>query len=323
MQFLYPNVLLFMLIPTLFLLYLLATNKKSFLDNFSKEAISKLTVSTNALSKKARNFMLFIALILMIFALARPVIDLKEQEIEQELVPVVLAIDVSKSMLAKDLYPNRLEFSKNKILEYLKKSDKNIIGILLFAKSSYILSPLTKDFVSLSFLVKNLDTGLNFDNGSNILGMLEATNKLLKNYSSKNLVILSDGGNSKSYEKELEYAKDNNIKIYSIAIANKEPVPIPKRDGGFITDSNGNIVTVKFNDAIIDLSKDSGGGFIDYTFDTNDIETILNDINQNAKKESVKSQKLKIYTELFYYPLSLALFVLLLSFSSFPRRKNA
>ena len=124
----------------------------------------------------------------MIFALARPVTNEKIHETKQELNAIVVAIDVSKSMMANDIYPNRLEFAKKKVLDIIELSKTNALGVILFAKSSFILSPVTQDFSSLKILIKNLDTGINFDNGTDIYSTLETTNKLLENYTSKNLI---------------------------------------------------------------------------------------------------------------------------------------
>lgn len=266
--------------------------------------------------------MLFLSLVLMIIALARPVMDKKEQEIEKEIIPVVVAIDVSKSMRAKDIYPNRLEFARNKTLELLKSVDNHAVGVLLFAKSSFILSPLTTDFLSLEYLLKNLDTNVEFDNGSNILSLLESSNRLLRDYKSKNIILLSDGGNLDDYEKEIEYANNSDLNIYVIAVAGDEPVPIPSKNGDFLTNSDGNIVTVSLNKNISKLAKSSGGGYINFSYDSADLKAIISDINSRSEKERSKVQKIKTYTELFYYPLALSIFILLLALSSLPRFKR-
>lgn len=318
MSFIYTNVLFLMLIPALLLMFLLITKKNNFEQYFSKEAIEKLSISNQYFSKKARNITLFISLIFMIIALARPVINEKEQKIKQELNTLIVAIDVSKSMLARDLYPNRLDFATKKLLSIIENSKDTAIAVILFAKSSFILSPLTEDFHSLRILVENLDTGANFDNGTNIYSTLEVTNKLLKNSSNKNLLLLSDGGDKSDFSKELEFAKQNSINIYVLATASKEGSAIKLKDGNFLTNKNGDIVTVGLNENIKKLALNTKGGYINYSLDDTDINAILNDILKTSKKQSVQSQKYKTYTELFYYPLAFGIFLLLIAFSSIP-----
>jgi Ca-activated chloride channel family protein len=273
------------------------------------------------MSQNIKNSILVFSLIFMIIAIARPVMNKKEHKIKEELIPIIVAIDVSKSMLASDIYPNRLELAKQKLLKILQTSKNSAIGVVLFAKSSFVLSPVTQDFTSLTFLVKNLDKGLNFDNGSNILSTLEASNDLLEDYNSKNIIILSDGGNKDNYKKEIDFANENNIKVYTIGTATNKPTPIPSKDG-YLTSSDGKIVTVQLNKNISSLSLKTGGGYIDFSLNDNDISAIVNDIYSQAKKEFMNSTKIKTYTELFYYPLGLSILLLFLSFSSFSSNKN-
>ena len=320
MQFLNPNVFYMMLIPLILFIVLILTNKENMQGYFSKEVLDKLLVGGKTIGKTTRNSLLFFTLICFITALSRPVIDQKEQELKQNLIPIVIALDVSKSMSAADIYPNRITLAKQKLKQIIELSPNSMIGVLLFAKDSFILSPVTEDFISLKFIIENLDTNLDFVNGSNIFATLEATDHMLLDFKVKNLIILSDGGNDNSYEKEIQFAKDNNIAVYSIGIATANGAPIPQKQG-YLTDKKGNIVTVKLNESIKNLSLQSGGGYIDFSLDNNDVKAIINQINKQSKKEELNTQKVKIYTELFYYPLVLGLFVLLISLSSLPKIK--
>ncbi|WP_421716539.1 VWA domain-containing protein [Arcobacter arenosus] len=308
-----------MLIPIFLLMFLIITNKDSFQKYFSKDILEKLSVSNRYMGKTTRNILMFISLILMIIALSRPVMNEKEQSFEQEVASIVIAIDVSKSMLANDIYPNRLTMAKQKLLNIIEESKQNALAVILFAKSSFILSPVTQDFNSLKILVENLNTGMNFDNGSNIFSTLEATNKLLKDYENKNLLLLTDGGNATSYEKEIEYAKENKINVYTIAIATNKASAIKLDDGKFLTKEDGSIVTVALNENIKKLSLNTNGGYINYSINNSDLKQILNDIEQKSVKKQIESKKFKTYTELFYYPLALAIFILFIAFSSLPK----
>lgn len=321
MQFLHPNVFYILMIPLVLLFILLLTSKSGIHKYFSAEVLEKLSVKSGFLDKKSRNFLYFLVLFFFIVALSRPVVDKKEQNIKQTLIPIVIALDVSKSMLAQDIFPNRIELAKKKLQQIIEISKNSTIGVVLFAKDSFILSPVTEDFLSLKYIVNNLDTNLNFANGSNIDAVLEATKYMLEDFQVKNLIILSDGGNDNSYEKEIEFAKENNIVVYSIGLATKQGAPIPNTTGeqkGYLTNKNGDIVTVKLNESIKEFSLKSNGGYIDFTLDDSDVKAIVNQINIESQKEELNTQKIKIYTELFYYPLALGLFLLLIALSSFP-----
>ncbi|WP_417328208.1 VWA domain-containing protein [Halarcobacter sp.] len=319
MQFLYPNVLFFMLIPIIILMFLITTNKDKFQRFFDKEALAKLSVKNKYMTKTTRNILFFLVLTLMTISLARPVINEKEHKIDQETVSFVIALDVSKSMLATDIFPNRLSLGKKKILDIIDYAKQNSIAVVLFAKSSFILSPITQDFNSLKILVNRLDTGLNFDNGSNIFSTLEVSKKLLRNVKDKNLILITDGANKSDYEKEIEYAKENNIRIYTLGLATNKPTPIKLQDGNFLTKDDGSIVTVKLNEDIKQLSLSTDAAYIKYSNSSDDIKQVIDDINITSKKQKQESRNFKTYTELFYYPLGLALFILLIAFSSRPK----
>eukprot|EP01156_Anaeramoeba_ignava_P006818 Anaeramoba_ignava/a349666_24.p1 GENE.a349666_24~~a349666_24.p1 ORF type:complete len:587 (-),score=43.29 a349666_24:1962-3722(-) len=324
MSFLYPNVFFMMLIPLILLIVLILTNKDNMEKYFSKDILKKLAVGKKGLDKNTRNGLFFAVLVLFISALARPVMDKKDIEVKQKLIPLVIALDLSRSMQAEDIYPNRISLAKKKLKDIISLLPNATIGILLFAEDSFILSPVTEDFVSLNYMVENLDTSRHLSNGSNISAVLQGTKHMLNDYRVKNLIILSDGGNDDSYKEELQYAKDNSISIYSIGLATKEGAPIPAKEG-YLTDKSGKIVNVKLNESIKNLSIESGGGYIGFSLDDSDVKAIVQRINAQSKKEELKSRQLKIYKELFYYPLGLALFILLIALSSFPsfKRKTA
>ena len=307
-----------MLIPSFILMYLIITKQSKIGSYFSKNALEKLSVSNQYFSNKARNITLFLSLIFMIIALARPVTNEKINDVKSELNAVVIAIDVSKSMNAIDIYPNRLEFAKTKLLNIIETSKSEAIGVILFAKSAFLLSAVTQDFTSLKLLINNLNTGINFDNGTNIFSTLETTQKLLKDYKSKNLILLTDGADNTDFKNEIEFANKNNINIYTLALGTTQGSVIKQEDGNYLTDSKDNIVNVKLNENIKELSLKTKGGYINFSLNNDDINLILNDINSKSKKEIFDDKKYKTYTELFYYPLAIGIFLLLLAFSSFP-----
>ncbi len=318
MKFLYYEVLFLMLIPTIFLMYLIVTKKSGVNRYFSAKALNKLIINNGYFSLKARNSILFLSLTCMILALARPVSDEKIENIQAQITPIVIALDVSKSMKAVDVYPTRLELAKNKISDLLSLVKNEALGVILFAKSSYILSPLTQDFTSLNSILNNLDTGLNFDSGTNILSTLQTANRLLKNNSKKIVLLFSDGGDEEDFSKEIEFAKANKIEIYVVCIGTKNGGAIKLEDGNFFTDKTNKIVNVSINEKIKELALQTNGGYINFSFDNSDVRQILDDIrNKNLQREKVE-KKIKTYTELFYYPLLLGIFLLLIANSSLP-----
>ncbi|MBD3840633.1 MAG: tetratricopeptide repeat protein [Campylobacterales bacterium] len=318
MQFLNQNVL-FLLIPLIALIALVLTNKDSMQRYFPKEVLQRLIVSNNGINRLTRNGLIFFTLVLFIIAMARPVMNLQTKQIDQEVIPIVVALDVSMSMKAKDIYPNRIELAKKKLQQIIELSKNSAIGVILFAKDSYVLSPITYDFVSLKYIVDNIDTSLEFTNGSNYFAVLEGANTLLREYENKNLILLTDGGNDEEFANHVDFANSIGLSVYVIATATKEGSVIPKHNAqGYVTDQNGKIVNVKINESIKNLALQTNGGYIPFSFDSSDVDQIVNLIESNSKKDTLNTQQIKTYTELFYYPLGLGIFILFIALSSFP-----
>jgi Ca-activated chloride channel family protein len=180
---------------------------------------------------------------------------------------------------------------------------------------------LTSDITSLKQIVSRIDEKYTFDNGSSLQVAIKSASKLLKNMQTKNLIILTDGTDKNSFEKEIKLAKDYDLNIYIITTASKERTPIRLENGKFLNDENGNIVTVALNENIKNLSLNTNGAYINYTIDDYDVENIMKTVENNSKKQNATSKKFKVYTELFYYPLALALLILLIAFSSLPKSR--
>ncbi len=323
MDFLYVNVLYFMFLPALILLYLIVKKQDKINQYFSDEIIDKLSLRNKYISKKARNVMLVISLIFMIVALSRPVTNEQTHSSSQDLHSTVIALDVSKSMLANDIYPSRLEFGRKKVFDILENVSDSAVGVVLFSTSSYILSPLTNDVESLKKLVQRIDTKNVFDGGSNIQTAIQSASNLLKNKGDKNLIIITDGGDKKDFKDEINLAKNNNINIYTLAVATENKTPIKLKNGNFLTDKSGEIVTVSLNENIKNLSLKTDGGFINFTTNSSDVKQILEDIKASSKKDVYSSKKFKTYTEIFYYPLALGILVLFMALFSFPDLKKS
>ncbi|WP_281951344.1 VWA domain-containing protein [Nitrosophilus kaiyonis] len=307
-----------MLIPSLVLLYLISTNKSELERVFDSKILKRLKIN-RGLDKNTKIFLLFFALFLMIFAMSRPVIQKGVVEVETKKAPVVFALDISKSMLSKDFYPNRLEFAKLKIINLVNMLKNVQFGAVAFAKEAFIVSPLTNDKEAFLFLIKNLNTDFITMQGTNFLSAIEIANTLFENKKDKNLIIFTDGGDKKSFEKEIELAKKYNIKVSVLAVASKKGAPIPI-NGGYLKDKNQNIVITKLNENIYSLCKKSGGICVNATLSNEDIKKIssfLNHIKKEIKKEKVIDQ-----VELAPYFMGLALFLLSLVFFSIPSKSD-
>ena len=321
MSFLHPEFFYFMLLPLFILFILLLTQKEAKMEFFSEEIMEKLRVGGKRLSMRGRNVLFFLSALFIIIALAQPVIKEKEIEIKAKSADVMLSLDISDSMLAQDLYPNRLRVAKAKALTFLKEMPDERVGVIAFAQDSYLVSPLSFDAGAVAFLLKNLDTNSITEKGTDFMAMLEVVARSMQEKKEKYLLILSDGGDQESFDSEIAYAKEQGIKIFVLALASQKGAPIKLKDGEFVK-FKGEIIISKRNDAIASLATQTGGAYIQGTLSDEDIEAMIQEISAVAHKEELKSKKIQQYIQLFYYPLGLALFLLLLATSSMSKREQ-
>jgi len=307
--------LLLGVIPLIFLMKNRANDLESF---FSRDVLKKIKVKGQVLSKKVRAFLIIGSFILMVIAIARPQIDNGEIKVKASFISVVTAIDMSKSMFANDIYPNRFEFAKEKFfasLNYFKNAKISLIG---FASQTFLISPLTQDFHSLKFLAKNMNADSLSLKGTDIYRTIEEANELFGDEKKKILLMFTDGSDQSEFDKEIAYAKENGITIYIYNIGTDKG-GIIKDANGVLKDKNGDIVVVKRTDSIKKLAIDSGGAYLKYSLEKDDIKKLVDTIQRSAKATEEETSTLKDRKEMFYYPLSLAILLLFISLFSLPK----
>ena len=319
MSFLHPEFIYYMLPPLFILFGLLLTQKEAQAHFFSQEVMSKLRVSANTLTIKARNALFLLMSIFMVIALAQPVIKDGKVQIKAKSADIMIAMDISDSMLATDVYPNRLESAKQKALTLLESDINERIGIVAFAKNSYLVSPLSFDSEAVAFLLRQLDTKSITEKGTDILSVLDIVAQTQKNKKKKYLLLLTDGGDKADFSDEIELANDNGISVFILAIATKKGAPIKMTNGSFIK-QDGDIIISKLNENIANLATKTGGVYIQSTTSSKDIKTMFNEISKVSDEKDLKSEEITKFIPLFYYPVGMALFLLLIATSSLSKR---
>ncbi len=277
MYFSHPFFLLFLVFPLAFLLYSFRSNKQTLSTIFSCDVLKAICVNSHLIQSALQYRLFLLVIILFIFALAQPISKHSLSAQNDKYIPLVIALDISKSMLKDDIYPSRLQFALSKIQTIMKSDYKLRVGLLLFADNAYIAHPLSEDKSSLSFIANSIDYSKIIEDKTNLFAAIEGANILLKNYKSKNLLILSDIRDFDSFKEESKYAEDNNLSVNLISI------------------------TKDFSPT--------------YTYSSEDINNILNNLQMIEQKRDLEEKNSKI-TELFYFPLLLALFLLLFIYGS-------
>ena len=318
MSFLYPEFLYYIL-PIVFILFgFLITQKDAQSHFFSDEVMKKLQVNGGSLTTQVRNILFFIITILIVIALSSPVIDEGKVEVKAKSADIMMALDISDSMLAEDIYPNRLKASKQKMIEFLKLASTERIGVIAFAKNSYLVSPLSFDHSAVSFLLQQLSTNSITEKGTDFLSILNVVDSSIKNENKKYLLLFSDGGDKKDFSEEIAFAKEKNIVVFIVGMGTEKGAPVKLNDGSFVK-QNGAIIISKLNENIASLAIQTGGVYIENVNSTEDIKTMMNEIAKVSEKKELKSEEITKFIPLFYYPLGLAIFILFFATSSFSK----
>jgi Ca-activated chloride channel homolog len=318
MSFLHPVFIYMMLPVTLILFYFIMTGAKEGFVMFEPRVLEKLRFQSKSLSRPAREALFLMAFIFMIIALAQPVIKEGEVVVEAKSADILIGLDISDSMKAEDRFPNRLDFAKAKAIELIEQAPHNRIGVLAFAKHDYIVSPLSFDHSSVAFLLSKVKTNNITEKGTRLDSMLSSAIAMLEHAKQKNLLLFTDGGDTEDFSHEIELAKENGLRLFIIGVGTEKGSPVRTTAGDFIK-HEGKILISRLNPDIKELATQTGGVYIESVLGDDDIKTMLKEIESMTEKSTMKEETIVQYIQLFYYPLALAVFFLLLAFSSLPK----
>lgn len=301
--------LMYFIFPVLsFILLIMGYEKK-------KKGLKFLNISNNKKINFLKIFFINIGTILVCISLLSPQKLIKEKEVERKGNNIYILMDTSRSMLTKDIYPNRIEraktIAKNIILNL--KGDK--VGIIPFSDSAYIQMPLTDDYKIAENFINVIDTNLLSGGGTNIFEGLSIANKSFEETETKNKIVLviSDGGDTD--DKTLDFIKKNNLKVYSVGVGTSKGSVIPdNQKSGFIKDEKGNIVVSSLNSKFLkEMSEISNGKYFEVNNLSDNTKEFIYDM-ETLDKSKIKAEKISIYEKYFQWFLGIGLLFILVGY---------
>lgn len=305
---------LLLLVPVFLVLYgVVRYRRVRNIRKFGDEKLVKDLMPSYSGAKGWTRIILFsLAFLFFSIGLARPQIGAKLKEHKSKGAEVMIALDVSNSMLAKDYSPNRLERAKLAISRLVDKLNGDRIGLVLFAGTSFVQLPITTDYVSAKMFLGNISTESVPVQGT---AMGAAINTCIRSFSaqsenSRAIVVITDGENHEDDPlSAAKQAAEMGISVYTIGVGSSQGQPIPMKDG-LLKDSNGNIVVTKLDEATLKQVAQAGKGA--YVHAGND-EFGLNPIIDNIRKlndEEFNSIVFEEYDEQYMYFFAIALVLL-------------
>jgi Ca-activated chloride channel family protein len=261
---------LIFLLPTLIVFVLwVSRQQRSALNRLGNSVLlQRLTANVNWRGRRWQTLLWFLALIGLVFALARPQWGTETHEVEQKGIEVMVALDVSNSMLAQDIKPDRLSRAKMEIADLMTLLGGNEIGLVLFSGASFIQFPLTADYNTALTFLDNASPQVISKQGTNVS---DAIRTALSGFdfnrpSQKVLLLITDGEAHDSDVKSMaQQAADQGVLIYTIGFGSPEGEPIPEYDVagnvvGYKRDQNGEVVLSRLDENTLQQIAQIGGG---------------------------------------------------------------
>lgn len=285
----------------------------------SNELLQKLAPNTSTFKPVLKLVVLTLCLAFLIVALVNPKMGSKLKTVKREGVDVVFALDVSKSMLAEDIAPNRLEKSKQIISKIIDKLGSDRVGVIIYAGNSYPLLPITTDHAAANMFLQNANPDMVSSQGTAINEALELAKTYYNNDEQTNrfLVIISDGEDHQEETKQMaQNLANDGVKVYTVGVGTEKGGPIPMRLNGdmigYKKDRKGETVITKRNAEVLQsIAEIANGKYIDGNATENPVKEI-SEIIGNAQKSEFETKQFADYKDQFQWFLAIGLFFLLL-----------
>lgn len=321
---------LFLLIPLLAGSFILSRYlRRKSLQRFGEKLITSGLMPRKSDKRPWVKFILILmAVSLLIMAAVNPMLGSKLQEARQEGVDIIIALDVSRSMLAEDIQPNRLERAKMAVSRLVDQLEQDRVGLIIFAGHAIYQVPLTSDKHALRMILRTVNHNSVQRQGTAIGSAIERAGVAFRNEQGKSkfLIIISDGENH--MDKPLEsagLAQSEGIVIHTIGLGSPEgaPVPLYRNDqlSGFLRDKNDNTVISRYDRATLEQIAQATGGLFRHGAGADiGLNAILEEIRA-AEQETFETLVFSEYESRYHYFVALAL-VLLLAELLLAGRKN-
>lgn len=304
-------------IPLAWALFALLRRRRHALAQLVDPALlGVLAPAWNPARAKSRLVLRVLALALLVLALARPQWGFRWEEVRRKGLDLVVALDTSRSMMASDIKPTRLQQAKWGIRDLLRNLRGDRVGLVPFAGSSILQCPLTIDYAAFAMTLDDVYSGIIPKGGTAIEQALRtAVAAFPKDGTADRVILLITDGEDHEGDPLalLPELKENGIRVYTIGIGTLEGEMVPAGDGqgGYFKDRQGQIVkTALKEDVLQKLALGTGGTYVRSAPGDTGLERVFNESIANLKRSEQENRTAKIYEERFVWPIAAAILLL-------------
>ncbi len=286
----------------------------------SPHLLGKLCVSVSGKRRTIKKIVLLVAIACCFTALARPQYGVKWVDVKRKGIDILFAIDTSKSMLAEDVRPNRLQRAKYGVLDFVGQLEGDRVGLMPFAGSAFLMCPMTIDYNAFESSLQALDTSIIPKGGTDLAAVINEAEAVLSNEANhKILVLITDGENLEGDALQAaKRATEKGMTIYTVGVGTSEGELIPLiRNGktGFVKDATGKFITSHLDEkSLIAIAEATSGLYVPLGASGEGLQTIYQRKLSLVPKEEVSEKRHKVPLERFVWPLGVAIILLTIEF---------
>lgn len=312
------------------LFWVASARRRRALDAFGDSAlVAKLTATVSVAARRWKAVLILTAVGLAVVALARPQFGTRVETVRSMGQDIVVAVDLSQSMLAEDVSPNRLERARLAILRLMGGLDGDRIGLVAFAGSAFVQSPLTTDYAAAGMFLNAMQPDLMPVQGTDLGAALRVSLDALDQGAreARVVVIVTDGEDHEaSFESELERAVNAGVRVHVVGIGSTEGVPVPVFDAqgrrtGFLRDEDGTVVTTRLGEQTLrTVAERTGARYVTAGVGGTAFDELVDEL-AGARGQALEERQVTQFEEQFQIFVAMALALLFVEWMLPERRR--
>jgi len=287
--------------------------------HFNNKTFKFLSPEFSSSKSLLKTVIKLIVILFLVFGLVNPKIGTELKTVKREGVDIVFALDVSKSMLAEDIAPNRIFKAKRLVSEIFNKLGSDRVGIIAYASTAIPVLPITTDFSSAKMFLESLNTDMLSSQGTSIIEAIQLSKGYFDddNQTNRILCILSDGEDHEFKEDQLFSAiQESGITIFTVGLGSIKGAPIPIKENNIVKsykkDEKGEVVITRLNENLLQkMANQSAGKYIKGDNTNQVVDDIINELKEMDKKE-FESKQFVSFKDQFQWFLGFGLLLLLI-----------